>query len=440
MTSQTTPAQRQNFYDRHAAGATYRQIAAWAGVARECVRYWCRRLRKGGRAESAYARRSGGILSCFDAKIRFRILYLRLTHPRWGPTPIRHGLGTCPALRTLRLPSPAVIGRYLHQFARFRRPPAPAVVRQRPTPPTAVHQRWQIDFKLGIAIGGAVLVNLHTVRDPVGAACLAARLTVTHVVGMKPARVTLDELRSTLRSCFAQWQTLPEEVQTDGEGLFIGQPQDRFPSVFTLWLASLGIRHLVIRPGVPTDNAEVERCHQTIMNYAIIGNEHTTLAELQERVDAAVHVLNYELSSRAAGCHGRPPVLAHPELLQPRRPYEGDERRVFDLARVDQYLATLQWKRRVGKTGQVSLGGQHEYYSVGHQYARQEVLVRFDPADRHFVFFASADPTQELGRQPARRLDVEALTGLYVTCAQPSQLSLPLELEEWGKLLTSKKG
>jgi hypothetical protein len=440
MTTQTTPAQRQEFSDRHVAGETYCQIATSAGVSRECVRYWCRRLHKGGRAESAYPCRPGGVLSRFDATVRFRILYLRLKHPRWGPIPIRHGLGTCPALRTLRLPSPAVIGRYLHQFDRFRRPPAPTVVRQRPTPPTAVHQRWQIDFKLGIPIGGDVLVNLHTVRDPIGAACLAARLTVTHLVRKKPARVTLDELRSTLRSCFVQWQTLPEEVQTDGEGLFIGQPQDRFPSVFTLWLASFGIRHLVIRPGVPTDNAEVERCHQTVMNYAIIGNEHASLAELQERVDAAVHILNYELPSRAAGCQGHSPVQAHPELLQPRRPYEGDEHQVFDLARVDQYLATLQWKRRVGKTGQVSLGKQHEYYSVGHQNARQEVLVRFDPADRHFVFFASTNPKQELGRQPARHLDVETLTGLCVTWAQPSQLSLPLELEQWGKLLKSKKG
>jgi transposase InsO family protein len=440
MSPQTTPAQRQDFYHRHLAGATYHQIAVAAGVAWACVRYWCRRLRQGGPAESAYPQRPGGLMSRFDPKIRFRILYLRLKHPRWGPTPIRHGLGAFPALRDLPLPSPAVIGRYLHQWPRFRRPPAATVVRQRPRPPTAVQQRWQIDFKLGIPLSDGRLVNLHTVRDPVGAACLAARLTETHLVARKPARVTLPELQATLRGCFAAWHTRPDEVQTDGEGLFIGQPQDRFPSSFTLWLRGLGIAHLVIRPGVPTDNAEVERCHQTLMNYAIIGQEDLPLAELQVRVDAAVHILNHELPSHAHGCGGQPPVVAHPELLQPRRPYAGAEGQVFDLARVDQYLATLQWTRRVSKAGQVSLGGPHIRYSVGHLYARQQVLIRFDPADRHFVFFTTADLPQDVGRQPVKNLSVADLTGLVDAPAQPSQLSLPLDLEEWGKLITSKKG
>ena len=60
MSPQTTPAQRQDFYQRHQAGATYRQIAALAGVARECVRYWCRRLRQGRSAERVHPPRPGG--------------------------------------------------------------------------------------------------------------------------------------------------------------------------------------------------------------------------------------------------------------------------------------------------------------------------------------------------------------------------------------------
>lgn len=90
----------------------------------------------------------------------------------------------------------------------------------------------------------------------------------------------------------------------------------------------------------------------------------------------------------------------------------------------------------MNKTGQVSLGGQHEYYRVGRTYAGQEVWVRFDPADRHFVFYQTAseqdeqaeEDLQEIGRRPARFLEVEDLTGLAIwpVGLVPQQLALPL--------------
>ena len=43
--------------------------------------------------------------------------------------------------------------------------------------------------------------------------------------------------------------------------------------MFTLWLAGLGMARLVIRPASPADHAELERCHRTLNDYAIIGNE-----------------------------------------------------------------------------------------------------------------------------------------------------------------------
>jgi hypothetical protein len=79
---------------------------------------------------------------------------------------------------------------------------------------------------------------------------------------------------------------------------------------------------------------------------------------------------------------------------------------------MDAYLAKFTWQRKVGKTGQITLSGAHEYYSVGRAYARQQVLVRFDPVDRHYVFFLPADPETEIGRRPARNLDLADLTGI----------------------------
>ena len=161
----------------------------------------------------------------------------------------------------------------------------------------------------------------------------------------------MAQVQAVLRRCFAQWHTLPDEIQTDGETVLVASGTDAFPSTFTLWLAGLGISHQVIRSGRPTDNAEVERCHRTINDYAIVGNEDKALKPLQTILDQAVTELLTELPSRAKGCQGRPPLVAHPELLQPRHPFQPEQELAhFDLNRVDAFLAKQQWSRKVGKT------------------------------------------------------------------------------------------
>jgi len=157
--------------------------------------------------------------------------------------------------------------------------------------------------------------------------------------------------------------------------------------------------------------------------------------------DVAVVELAFELPSYAEECAGRTPVEAHPELLEPRHPFCAEhELALFDLGRVDAFLSTFTWTRKVGKTGQICIGGQHEYYAVGRAYARQEVVVCFDPADRCFVFYLpdsahdglDQEDWQEIGRRPARNLEVEDLTGLaaWPDGLVPQQLPLPLCFEE----------
>jgi transposase InsO family protein len=331
------------------------------------------------------------------------------------------------SLRGLRLPSEAQIGRYLHQWPRFQRRRAVALTAERPAQPSQVHQCWQLDFKLGIALKNGSQVTLHTVRDPVGEAYIGAVVFVTGQVGQPLGKVTVAEARFTLRRCFAQWQTLPAEVQTDGETTLAAHRQGDFPTVFTLWLAGLGISHTVIRPGRPTDNAEVERCHRTINDYAIVGNEQVDGNCLQTLLDEALTELNFELPSRAEGCAGQPPITAHPELLHPRFLFRPEwELARFDLGRVEAYLATLHWLRTPTSVGQVSVGGHR--YMVSKQSAGRPVLIRFDPADRHFVFFDLKDQSQEIRRRPAKGLDLVDLTGL-ADCSLdlgPQQLPLPL--------------
>ncbi|MDD3826855.1 MAG: integrase core domain-containing protein [Anaerolineae bacterium] len=431
MATRTTPVQRQRFCDRHQNGQTYEAIAASEGVSPWTVRYWCRRERDGRSVRTVYRREPAGLLRRFDPKVRYCLLRLRLEHPRWGPNRLLAKLRKRPSLRGLPLPSEASIGRYLHQWPRFRRPSKQAVARHRPNQPTQVHQRWQTDFKLGIAMKNGTWANLYTVRDPFGEACIGAFVFPAGPMEHTPLPVDLEQVRSTLRTCFARWGTLPDEIQTDGEAVLVGHPAAPFPTVFTLWLKGLGIEHLVIRPGRPTDNAEVERCHRTVTDYAIVGNEGEEMVQLQQVLDEAVYELTYELPSRAKGCKGQPPISAHPELLQPRRPYQPDhELALFDLQRVDAYLATFTWQRTIGKTGQTEIGRYR--YSVGRTHARQQVKVHFSPNDRHFVFSDSADPEVEICRRPAKGLDVSDLTGLapWPTGLGIQQLPLPLFIPE----------
>lgn len=433
MAKRTTVQQRRSFYERHVRGETYQQIADSEQLSKECVRYWCRRLRDGGCCQTTYPHEPRGVLSQFDPLVRYGVLRLRLAHPRWGPEPILTQLRKRPALQGMRLPGASSIGRYLHQWSRFRRRRRTPSTAERSKAPTRVHQRWQMDFKLGIKLKNRQLVNLYTVRDSVGEAVIGAFVFPAGQVGRRPKAVTLEQTRIALRTCFARWGTLPEEVQTDHEPVLVGKQNDPFPSSFTLWLKGLGIDHLLIRPSKPTDNAAVERCHRTVNDYAIVGNEGVDITQLQQILDQAVHELNDELPSRAAGCGGRTPIQAHPQLLQQPRPFQPEwEMALFDLQRVDQYLATLAWERKVDKQGRITLGGQHERYIVGKAFTRQQVWVRFDPGDRHFVFCRVDAPDEELGRQPARNWEPEDLTGWVTWSAElgPQQLPLPLEFTE----------
>jgi transposase InsO family protein len=303
------------------------------------------------------------VLVRFEPVVRYAILRLRLAHPRWGPHILRLHLRQRPSLRGKRLPSAASIGRYLHQWRRFRRrrkakSPAPL----RPRQPTQVHECWQIDFKLGIALTDGTPVNLHTVRDPVAATCVTAQETPAGYVGQRPRRVTTAELQTTVRRAGQRLQTLPRRMRTDGEPVFNGKPNDDFPSTFRLWLVGLGVEHELIRPGRPTDNAEVERAHQLLYNYALCGQEHLSCEALQRHLDQALDELLWQVPSHAHGCEGRPPAQAHPQLFDPPQPWQPAwELAHFDLGRIDHYLATFTWRRRVGKTGQLCIGGHHRY-------------------------------------------------------------------------------
>jgi hypothetical protein len=236
------------------------------------------------------------------------------------------------------------------------------------------------------------------------------------------------DVQATLRACFTEWKTLPEEIQTDGEPI-LAATSGELPTQFTLWLAGLGIHYRRISPGRPTENGSVERGHRTLNDYALQGQLQRSPADLQRYLNQCRAELNTRYPSRAKGCAGQPPLRAHPELLEPLRVYRPEcEELLFDLSKTDALLAACVLERRVGQTGQITIGGKHEYYSVGRAWARQFVQVRFDPVARYFVasHTDAAAQLQEIQRWPARNVAAHQLLWpgdpIFEHC--PQQLAL----------------
>jgi len=357
-------------------------------------------------------------------------LALKRAHPGWGAQRVLVELQADASLYGRRLPGRsrlAVLFReQCPQCVAARRP------RRRPPQPTAaprqVHEQWQLDSQEGIRLTNQEVATICSIRDPVSGAMIASR---AFAVGTKRRWRKLEwtEVREVVRSAFAEWQTLPDELQTDNELGLAGTSSDLFPGKLTLWLHGLGVSHRFIRPGRPTDQPHIERNHRTLKNWAVDAHSVADLPHLQQALERERQVHNHLFPCQASDCAGRPPLTAHQELLTPRRRYQLDrEPALFDSQRVYDFLAQFSFKRKVDGKARVSLG--RHTYSLGQQQVRerklQSVLARFDPNAHEWVFLTPDE--EEIVRRPSKGLDRQSLTGLNPSGAPPGQaiqLTLP---------------
>ena len=231
-----------------------------------------------------------------------------------------------------------------------------------------------------------------------------ARATVIHRVHpalhaeQRIVKPTTAQVQQDCRIAFTAWG-LPDAIQPDRASIFVDADASPFPTVLHLWWTGLGIEHRLIPRHTPQRNGSVERSHRTLDERTLDHQTFETADQLQSQVDADWHELNTACPSRARGCHGQPPVIAHPEILTPRRPYRPEwERELFDLGRVDRALSSLTWTRTVSQSGQVMLGGHP--YGLGMAWAGQTVSIGFDISTRHFVFTQVRPDTKAGQRQP----------------------------------------
>ena len=402
-----TAAEKAYLAVRRAAGATYRCIAQELNCTYATVRKHARRQRDH-QVPRARGRPAHGILSTYPAELVERAVAVKQAHPQWGPANVRLELRRGTGLAPSDLPSPA----RLSAVFKARCPEAVQPHRhqhysERPVPKAGyAHQRWQMDAKEKVPLADHAIATVLNVRDPVSAVMIASQAFLT-TTAQKWRKLTLPEVQGVLRAAFTQWGC-PLEIQTDHEDVYVGASTSDFPSRFTRWLLGLNLQHVTSRAHRPTDQAQVERGHRTLGDmtwqdelFAQVTDLQTALADRQQRY-------NSELPVQAADCDGQPPLRVHPTARFSGRPFCPElEWQLFDLNRVDAFLAQQVWIRHVGEQGQVGVGSDHYY--LGRNYAFQTVTVHFQPATRTFRFDL-ADGTH-VADMPARGLDKADLIG-----------------------------
>lgn len=431
----TSVSQRREMLHLADKDCTFAEVAEEVGVSFWTARKWIRQGKKVGEENlaSSYGRPVTGPMAACDPTIRYLALRMKRQHPKWGAEYVLKKLREKHNLQGKKLPSATTIWRYWRSFGNRmyakRDPP-----RSKIAPSEIPHGVWQMDAKESMEIPGIGLVSFNQARDEYG------RVTVMHRVHAEPerarqlARLTSETAFQDCRIAFAQWG-MPKAIQTDRDTIYIDCGQSPFPNRIVLWWVGLGIEHRLIPRRTPKRNGSVERSHRTLKERTLENQTFASVEELQKRVDEDWYELNYECPSKARGCNGKPPVVAHPELLKPERPYRPEwELEIFDLKRVDEYLAELSWHRKATSVGQVRV--RKVRYSLGSAWARQDVSVTFDPEKRQFVFEqvrskgrkGKRKPKLESIRRDVKNLSIEDITGLPDALDElsPHQLMFPM--------------
>jgi len=338
-----------------------------------------------------------------------RLDVLRRGHPGWGIPYLRQQLLSDAFLtpeERARVPSLSAIYRYLHAVEDNPFPKKRGSG-QIPTTPLVeqalyCHHLWQMDLKEKCKVRGLPhRVTAANVRDVHSSVTIASEI---FELSRSDSGLTGADMQRVCRTCFSEWG-LPDVLRTDNGSCFVGtMPQTGFPSYFVLWLRGLGVKHETIPKGKVTQNGCVERYNRTYGSLVLQDGPYENAEELRAVSKLTVDFLNRCYPSRAGTCRGKPPLHAHPEAKKPRRRYTlRRERKLFSLARVDEYLSQFKWSRRADANGRVTLG--QNGYHLGRQHRRRVFDVIFDRSDRHFVFRAP-DGQVEL-RRPAVGLDAD---------------------------------
>jgi len=423
-------AQKLEIESRATRGESDRQIALAMGLSRWTVRKWRRRVQAHGRAGLSVrrGRLRQGALSTYPPALRETIKQWRRAHPGWGPITLLARLRQDPNWKNQALPSRSQIARFLREekltrpYQRHSRLPQPT--RERPK---ASHEEWELDAKAAqdvAGLGWVILLDVMDVYSTMKVGCQAVLTT------SRQGKAKADDHQLALRRSFLR-AGLPKRLAVDHDSVYYDRSPSPFPMRLHLWLLALGIELVFGRFGRATDQARVERMHQTMTQQSVYGVLFSDPWALQGQLDQDLDFVNYHLPSRTLD--NQPPLGAHPDAARPRRWYRPEaEEHLLDMERVYRYLAQGRWFRLVSGNGWISLGDHR--YKVGRPWANQQVEITFDSTDHQFV--VHAEDGAEVQRLPPKGLTPKDLMGdaTPVFTLPSLQLALPFTPADWRQM------
>lgn len=173
------------------------------------------------------------------------------------------------------------------------------------------------------------------------------------------------------------------------------------PSALALWLSGLGIDMVYGRRAVSTDNAIVERCHGVLEQW-VDPLQQANWGLLAQRLEWAAETQR----ERYRSPHHLTRAQAFPDLYTNTRTYHRQQdAHLWDVEQAADFLATYTFYRKVEKNGRINLLANT--YSVGRDFARQNVTVRLDARAHEWLILD--DYGNLLVRHPSKELDYETL-------------------------------
>ena len=319
--------------------------------------------------------------SSFDAGILTRIGHYRGLHPKWGAKTILVELIQTDKYCASALPSCSTIERYLSSQSL-----SVVYEKHRPldshsrNPVENCHDCWEMDDKGAetyLGIGEVSMINIKDVKS--GVHTQSFGISFPH----KRCHPNISDYQCALRLAFCEFG-LPKCIQADhGSNFYENRSKSPFPTPLHLWLLGLGIDLVWARIYRPTDQARVERTHQTLNDQIQQSFDFNSWDNFKSTVEQRRKRLNNHIPCDTTG---KPPLVAFPQAKHSGRYFNPiTEKDAFDTKRVGQYLHLKEWFRKVSEVKTISLGGQ--IYYIAKAKPKTEVKIIFDNPSKNLIFY-----------------------------------------------------
>ena len=363
--------------------------------------------------------RSTEVLATFAPWLKDHIIKLRNNHPGWGPKTIYEQLKIDSKFKGSVLPSVRSIATLLKAKGLVKSYdkyiPIPQSNRQKAQRP---HHIWELDAQGAYRLKGLGPITMINIKDSFSRIyCMAYPNPKKSIYGFSKR----SDYQCALRLAFME-NGLPEILQTDHEGIFHeNKGGSAFPTLFHLWLIGLGISKIFSRIRRPTDQARVERMHQTIERQAIQGIEHQDWQALFSYCQQRRKFLNQVLP--CSSLNHQAPYEAFADHKHSGRYYQPHlEEQMMDLKRIYTFLQGGKWFRRTSKAKTLTLGGQ--VYYLAKAQPQTEILIRFDAKTLMLSFYDVKEHL--LQKLPIKGITKRILIGDVFWKMSNVQLELPL--------------